>query len=53
MGEVEEGEGEEEEADASIYSLPLHVSKTSFSCSTSAYLLDDFFHVITWHHLYE
>lgn len=37
-----EGEGEEEEADASIHSL-LRVSWTSFSCSTTAYLFDDFF----------
>ena len=49
-GEGEEGEGEEEEADASIHSL-LHVSKTSFSCSTIAHLLDDFF--MLWRHLYE
>ena len=48
--EEEEGEGEEEEADASIHSL-LHVSKTSFSCSTITYLLDDFFMLSPKHHL--
>ena len=60
-GEEREGGGEggrrrgregrrEKEADASIHSL-LHVSKTSFSCSTITYLLDDFFMLSPKHHL--